>query len=620
MAQSPSTAGSTDPPVSPPPYVNGVSQTPSVAPSIAHSVAPNGCDSGNQSEVAESTVRTTELSNEEDVSRCSSRVDGYKAVSEERTNGIENIDMETEKMPGIPEILEMLAAMEQKFQQMETRVDQLVPLSIDPPTPSQSLPFDSSPKSSDRSINGEVSVEDTITAFRARASLMARGKVLHMAKKFPDWKERVFEQAEAVTCLSILEDREETCPPDSPTHPKLWKVQNDWLYDYMFESIGPQFKEEIIEPPNRSAYLLWRQIESYCSLVNEDDRRYLIQKLMTINAKNDIEYISTFHRYYSRIRKLGFTIPDWLAQDLLCLRVSERARGMIQSEIDAARNSTDGPLTLETDKMVARVLNPALSRDMSEEQPQPEVTPSINSSTANGPYSTGSKPDSVHALNHHTDTVDENGKTCCGYCSMLHHTEDGCFYKYPERTSVAWQKAHKSGIEFFRKKAEGREKQHQKKQHPIAQLAKKVHIASKLQPDSQPELRSKYESKPEPKPEPKTESKTESRQEVQPEVHISPQAKSQASHKEKFSCNYCGQKGHSPSGCLFQFPELAPADWRLKNKHLIEFHARKDKLRKRKLERLKSKQPLEENRPETAVPVPGTSRPGSPENLLILDL
>ncbi|KAF3483918.1 uncharacterized protein GIQ15_03242 [Arthroderma uncinatum] len=638
------TAGSTDPPVSPPPHVNGASRTSSVAPSVAQSVAPDGRDSENQSEAVGSTNRSTEPSDVWD-GRVSSTGGSYEARAEGETNGIADIVTDMGKMPGIHDILEMLGAMQRKIQQMETKMNQLVPSSLEPPTPSPSPPLAQSSKSVEPSISDGVSVEDTITAFRARASLVARAKILHMAKKFPDWKDRVFEQAKAVTCLPILENREETCPPDSPTDQKLWEVQNEWLYDYMIESIGPQFKEEIEEPPNRSAYLLWRQIESYCSLVNEDDRRYLIQKLMTINAKNDIEYISTFHRYYSRIRKLGFTIPDWMAQDLLCLRVSERAREMIQAEIDAGRNAKDGPVTLETDKLVARILNPSSSQDASEE-PQPESTPSINSSIAKGPHSAGSKPSSSHASGAQVDTVDEDGKVSCGYCSMLHHTQDGCFYKYPERTSPAWQKAHKSGIEFFQKKAEFREKLYQKKQQHAAQSAKKLLVA----PKPQPELKPKHEPKPEPKPEPKFEPKPEVKPEVkpesklqptpevkpeprpevkpevkpeptqqaQPEVQRQPQAKSQDAYTERLSCNYCGQKGHAPSGCFFQFPETATADWRQKNKHLIEFHARKDKLRRTKLERLKAKQLLEQSKAEA--PAAESPRPTSPENLLILDL
>ncbi|KAK2873457.1 hypothetical protein FQN49_002349 [Arthroderma sp. PD_2] len=619
------TAGSTNPPVSPPPHVNGASRTSSVAPSVSQSVALDGGDSENQSEVAESTNKTTEPSDGGDVSRSSSRGDdrvssmggSCEARTKGETNITANIGTDTDKMPGIPEILEMLATMQRKFQQLETKMNQLVPSSLEPPTPAHSPPFAENPKSAEPSINGEARIEDTIAAFKARASLVARAKVLHMAKKFPDWKDRVFEQAKAVTCLPILEDREETCPPDSPTNPQLWEVQNEWLYDYMIESIGPQFKEEIVEPPNRSAYLLWRQIESYCSLVNEDDRRYLIQKLMTINAKNDIEYISTFHRYYSRIRKLGFTIPDWMAQDLLCLRVSERAREMMQHEIDASRNAKDGPLTLETDKLIARILNPSSSQDASDE-PQPESTPSINSSVAKGPRSAG------HASAALADTVDEDGKVSCGYCSMPHHTQDGCFYRYPERTSPAWQIAHKSGIDFFRKKAEIREKLYQKKQQrptQPSQPVKKVQLAPKPQLEPQPEPKLKHEPKPEPKlePEPKPEPKPEPEQETQPKVQSQPQVKSQDGYKDsRLSCNYCGQKGHSPSGCFFQFPETATADWRQKNKHLIEFHARKDKLRRTKLERLKAKQLLEQNKPEA--PPAENSRPESPENLLILDL
>ncbi|EFE44565.1 hypothetical protein TRV_00658 [Trichophyton verrucosum HKI 0517] len=625
MAQSPSATGSTDVPISPPPQANGVSHAPSVASSTAQSVTPNGHEFGNQSEGAESTARSSVPSNHGAGFVNSNHEDdhemdfksGYNAVSKEEPKEFVNTDADAKQMPGIPEILEMLATMERKFQQMEARMDQLVPPPVDePPSISQIPRYVHNPEIIDRSINAEVPVEDTITAFRSRASLVARAKVLHMAKKFPDWKDRVFEQAKAATCLPILEDGQEVCPPDSQVHPKLWEVQNEWLYDFMYESIGPQFKDEIFEPPNRSAYLLWRQIESYCSLVNEDDRRYLIQKLMTINAKNDFDYISTFYRYYSKIRKLGFIIPDWMAQDLLYLRVSERAREMIQNEIDAARNAKDGPLTLSVDKMVARVLRPALSRGANEEEPQPEPTPSVTSSVANGPHSAGSKPDSLNASSSQAETIDKKGKVTCGYCSMPHHSEDGCFYKYPERTSPAWQKAHKSGIEFFRKKAEGREQPDSKELQSVTQAVKKIQIAQKPQSEAVSESKTKTPAKPESVAGSKMEARPEPRQEA---VNTQPQVKSPEIYSEKLSCNYCGQKGHSANGCPFQFPDLETADWRQKNKHLIEFHARKDKLRKRKLERLKAKQALEGSKPDTPS-APNAPRPVSPENLLILDL
>ncbi|EFQ99760.1 hypothetical protein MGYG_02773 [Nannizzia gypsea CBS 118893] len=633
MAQSPSSAaGSADFPASPPPQVNGVAHAPSVASSIAQSVTANGHESGNQSEGAESTARSSELSNDGVALRYSSHEDGhedgheygnetairdaYNAMSTETPKEFANIETDGKQMPGIPEILEMLATMERKFQQMEARMDQLAPPPVDESPSHPQIPrYVHVPEIIDRSINAEVPVEDTITAFRSRASLVARAKVLHMAKKFPEWKDRVFEQAKAATCLPILEEGQETCPVGSSVHPKLWEVQNEWLYDFMYESIGPQFKEEIFEPPNRSAYILWRQIESYCSLVNEDDRRYLIQKLMTINAKNDFDYISTFYRYYAKIRKLDFIIPDWMAQDLLYLRVSERAREMIQSEIDAARNAKDGPLTLSVDKMVARVLKPAVSR-ANEEEPQPEPAPSVASSVANGPYSAGSKPDSLNASGSQADLVDKKSKVVCGYCSMPHHSEDGCFYKYPERTSPAWQKAHKSGIEFFRKKAEGREQPDQEEQRPATQAVKKIQIAQKPQPEPQPESKVKPAAKPESVAGQKAEPKPEPRQEA---ANTQPQVKSPEIYSEKLSCNYCGQKGHSANGCPFQFPDLETADWRQKNKHLIEFHARKDKLRKRKLERLKAKQAIEGSKPESSS-VSNATRPASPENLLILDL
>ncbi|OAX77398.1 hypothetical protein ACJ72_08304 [Emergomyces africanus] len=336
---------------------------------------------------------------------------------------------------------------------------------------------------------------------------------LYGKSNYSSWRESILSIAENTGCHHIIENGQKVSPfADENSY--LWDLQNDWLYDLIWDSIDTRAMESVTPPKRHSAFLLWNHLESAFRRPLEEERRSLFHSLYPSEETSDREYIKKFQEVRRKLEKIGFPVPDWLLYDILFESVSHSSRKTIHANFTLKQEETPKsvPQTLDIDTLIDELVSclppegnivvstisnsdgntdsspatlpptpsTAISRGTGSTGGADNVNDNDNVSTHSGPTSSSKKKSGNSQQWPNQNNTDDNETTIsnssrnfkdelseprsrssqvCDFCYRRGHKESGCFIKYPELAPEHWRRQNLKSIEFIRQKVTQPKKQ-----------------------------------------------------------------------------------------------------------------------------------------------------------------
>ena len=261
---------------------------------------------------------------------------------------------------------------------------------------------------------------------------------------YASWKESVLSRARSVQAHFILNNKEieSPCKDEGKI---LWKEQNGWLYNLIWNSVSPQAKIHVNEPQDRIAYKLWQQLEARFQRPLEEERRELYYELISLRAKDckdDREYIQKFQNLRMRLSKIGFALYDWQLIDLFYEGISKQFSDFLQFKIEQQRESNSQAVTLNIDTAIDEIIT--------------RLPKESNASGGNEKcFMTyeDRKRDQYQDQDRQRPQYPQRPLRQCSYCgSYRHYRESDCWFKYPEKAAPEWREEKHHLIEYYRDK------------------------------------------------------------------------------------------------------------------------------------------------------------------------
>ncbi|KAK2768745.1 hypothetical protein FQN54_000601 [Arachnomyces sp. PD_36] len=185
-------------------------------------------------------------------------------------------------------------------------------------------------RDTDGSMGGEVfdrsdsydpqsEVGKRIDQFLACAEKVPPPIKLTGARNYLAWREDIFVSAERVKVHYMLSDNEQNTPrPKCEVESLFWSKQENWLYFFIWDSLGPQVKPLVKRPSDRSAYGLWKHLESTFRMPKRlviDDVIGAIKRFEpSKDYEEDLERLKTYQEVFVQLDKLG--VKEHFLKDL----------------------------------------------------------------------------------------------------------------------------------------------------------------------------------------------------------------------------------------------------------------------------------------------------------------
>ena len=159
-------------------------------------------------------------------------------------------------------------------------------------------------------IDPESRVGRHIAAFHKQAEYHAIEE-LKGAHNYVRWTDKVLNAVPA-RCRKIIEDGETKCPVDDPEAVIVWDALNEYLYGYIYRSLGDGVALATIHPEKRSAYRLWESLYvRYGEAAAELERRELIAMLVRLRlTKANRQRAWEVRDIAARLAKAGYDLDD----------------------------------------------------------------------------------------------------------------------------------------------------------------------------------------------------------------------------------------------------------------------------------------------------------------------
>jgi hypothetical protein len=161
--------------------------------------------------------------------------------------------------------------------------------------------------------------EDKVAAFKkevASKNLRTSFK-LEGSTNYESWRDEALTQALAIKAKHILINKEMTCPAGitDDDERKIWEIKSESLFDMLLNGVKPTIRHTIkarINEDNKNATELWTAMETEFRIHAADSRMELMRKFATaaIEDNNVQQYISQFRDICSRLKQMGFEIPQ----------------------------------------------------------------------------------------------------------------------------------------------------------------------------------------------------------------------------------------------------------------------------------------------------------------------
>lgn len=165
-----------------------------------------------------------------------------------------------------------------------------------------------------RSYDPESEVGRRIDQFLKRTEKITPPAELGHTRDYMAWKEGLWTCAERARVHYILRNKEENCPSKDENEILFWKEQDNWLYYLIWDSLNPGCKTIVKRPKKRSAYVLWKCVESkFCpplDLAVSDVCNFVESARPGTDFVHDIHHLRGVRKVIAKLDKMDCVTPS----------------------------------------------------------------------------------------------------------------------------------------------------------------------------------------------------------------------------------------------------------------------------------------------------------------------